>query len=243
MLSDDAQDLIAAFAIDAIDPAERAEVELLLHQNPNLWDDVVAYREVAAVIALDVESTPSTPSHAVWDAIAAAIGGADETIPELRSTVRERRARWFSRIAVAVSVAAMAVAGFVGFRLADITTGNQLQAAVDAVLRDPDARVVTLTAPDGSAVEASVVIGEDGIGYIYRDTLPALASDRTYQLWAIVSGSEGRQIISAGVLGSDPQVSPFQVTGDLQGLAITNEIAGGVVTSEEAPTALWLQGA
>ncbi len=97
--------------------------------------------------------------------------------------------------------------------------------------------------PDGAAVEARVVIGADGIGYIYADTLPALGDDRTYQLWAIVDGEAGQQVISAGIMGSDPEISPFQVTGDLVGLAITNEVAGGVVTSAEDPTTLWISSA
>ncbi len=66
--------------------------------------------------------------------------------------------------------------------------------------------------------------------------MPQLAEDRTYQLWAIVDD----RVISAGVMGSDPGVSPFQVVGSLAGLALTEEIAGGVVTSQEQPVALWL---
>jgi hypothetical protein len=35
-------------------------------------------------------------------------------------------------------------------------------------------------------------------------------------------------------------VNPFRVEGDILGLAVTEEIAGGVAVSENDPVALWL---
>ena len=67
------------------------------------------------------------------------------------------------------------------------------------------------------------------------DDLPALAADRTYQLWALADG----QKISAGVLGARPQVVAFRYApSGLSGFAVTDEHAGGVVSTQNAPVVL-----
>ncbi len=116
--------------------------------------------------------------------------------------------------------------------------GDRLAQAAGAALAAPGSEVVTLTAPEEvPEAEATIVLQADGVGYLISDGLPALSPDRTYQLWAIV----GTTVVSAGVLGPDPGVSPFQVTGEIAGLAITEEVAGGVVASENDPVVLWLR--
>ena len=72
----------------------------------------------------------------------------------------------------------------------------------------------------------------DGTGYLVNANLPRLSSERTYQLWAVV----GQNKISVGVLG--PRAGPvaFHTSGDVSALAITEEVSGGVVTSEATPT-------
>lgn len=237
------EELLALYALDALDADERSDAERLLAQDPALWHVVGDHHAVLGVLAEEVEHAPSTLSPAVWGHIVSAIEGSEEPAPAFRPAAAERRTRWFSRAAMALSAAALVVSGFVGYQLFSGAETDQLQAAVDDLLRDPAARVVTMAAPDGAPVEARVVIGSDGIGYVYADTLPALAEDRTYQLWAIVDGVAGQQVISAGIMGSDPNISPFQVSGELVGLAITNEVAGGVVTSGEEPTTLWISSA
>ena len=82
-------------------------------------------------------------------------------------------------------------------------------------------------------VLARAVLVPDGTGYLWSGGLPLTDPDRTYQLWAIV----GTEAISAGVLGPNPSVAPFRITGDVTALAITEEVAGGVVASENQPVA------
>ena len=78
----------------------------------------------------------------------------------------------------------------------------------------------------------------DGEGYLLDDNLATLVPGRTYQLWALV-GDRRAPAISAGVLGADPGVTAFKVAGPVVGFAITDEVAPGVVSSEQAPV---LQG-
>ena len=77
----------------------------------------------------------------------------------------------------------------------------------------------------------------DGTGYLAEHTLEPLPADRTYQLWAIVDG----KAISAGILGPEPGVVPFHIDRDgFQGFAITEEVIGGVTSSENDPVVAWL---
>ncbi len=90
-------------------------------------------------------------------------------------------------------------------------------------------------------VTAEVVLGEDGTGYLVPGDLPALSDDSTYQLWAIVD----ERVISAGVLGADPGIAPFHLdTGaPVNGFALTVEVAGGVVSSDQAAVSVGLTSA
>jgi len=59
--------------------------------------------------------------------------------------------------------------------------------------------------------------------------LDGLPADRTYQLWVVTPTEE---VISAGVLGSDPEASTFTWRGEVSAFALTRETAGGVAVSE-----------
>ena len=67
------------------------------------------------------------------------------------------------------------------------------------------------------------MVNESGVG------LAPLPSDRTYQLWGVV----GTRTISLGLLGRRPAIVPFSVAGTVPvtAFAITEEVAGGVVSS------------
>jgi hypothetical protein len=86
---------------------------------------------------------------------------------------------------------------------------------------------------DGNALARAVLL-PDGTGYVTSTELPSRADDRTYQLWGV--GDRGT--ISLGVMGTDPKVIAFHAGNAPSALAITNERAGGVVSSDEAPTAV-----
>jgi anti-sigma-K factor RskA len=241
------EELIGAYALDAVDGDERAAIERLIEDEPDLRAELDSYRKIAAVLAEAVDPRPSTPSPKVWQGIKASISTASATdaMPLPLSPTRElRRQRWFSWAATAVSVAAITVAVGLGVRVANLQqqvdetpSGSVLEAALEAAIASPGATLATMQSPaDAAAARASVVVGADGVGYVYADTLPALSTDRTYQLWAIVDGT----VISAGVMGADPGISPFHVVGNIDGFAITEEAAGGVISSANDPVAVWL---
>ena len=74
----------------------------------------------------------------------------------------------------------------------------------------------------------------NGKGYLTSE-LPALPADRAYQLWALTDADHDP--VSLGVLGSDPRVVAFSSPSLPRGLAVTEEVAGGVKASVNAPVA------
>jgi len=96
-----------------------------------------------------------------------------------------------------------------------------------------------LVNPTAGGAVADVIVTTEGEGFIDGSALPTLAENRTYQLWAIV----GERVISVGIMGNRPEISAFRVEGQLAGLAISEEILGGVVVSEQDPVGVWLDEA
>ena len=79
-----------------------------------------------------------------------------------------------------------------------------------------------------NAPAAEFVMLPLGTGYLVQSAMPALASDETYQLWAIVNGSP----VSIGVMGASPGSVTFTMASSPSPseLAITVQRAGGSLT-------------
>jgi hypothetical protein len=114
----------------------------------------------------------------------------------------------------------------------DVPSGPTM-AVVDAALRTPGARKVVL-APLSSGQSVRAVLLPDGQGYLYDARLAPLSSAQTYQLWGIT----GSQAVSYGLIGNaPPTVVSFRTGPGLTALAVTAEVAGGVVQTVHAPVA------
>lgn len=231
-------ELLGAYALDAVDDDERRAVEQYLLVNPRARDEVAAHREVATMLAW----TTMVPPEGLWDRIAASLDG--EPAPPVRAggpladvlPLASRRRRWALPAAawIATSAAAAAIAVVAVRAVDDDDAGTPpLAAAVAEARADRQARTTTLVSPDGTVSVPAVVDG-DGHGFLEAESLPALPSDRTYQLWGVIDD----QVISLGVLGRSPTIAPFSVEGDLTALVITIEPAGGVVSDGNPDGAL-----
>jgi len=102
--------------------------------------------------------------------------------------------------------------------------------AAQAALANPQAEQVRLASADGTAA-ADLVRLPDGTGYLLPKNLVPLPAGRVYQLWAVRSDAK----ISLGVLGQNPEISPFRMTGPVVAYAVTEESAGGVAASQNQP--------
>ena len=230
------QELLAAYALDAVDGDEAEAVELHLRECPRCRAEVAEHRETASLLA-----SGHTPAPVgVWDSIAAVLE--EEERPSGAAPILSMDRRWRRAAGVAVSSVAAALIAVLGVRV--VEQGQQLDRVQGAlqdrtVLRSalaaqahPDARRVDLRAGDG-AVLAQAVLTPDGTGFVLGDALPPVAPDRTYQLWALA----GPQPVSAGILGARPGVSAFRVALPVDGFAITAEAAPGAQAPTTAPAA------
>jgi hypothetical protein len=237
------EELLGAYALDALDDDERALVEAHLVGCPRCRNEVATHRETIVLLA----NTGADAPEGVWGRISEQL---DEAPPELdmarilpfEAPVPEapRSSRSISvRAAAAMVAVAAAFFAFLGVQVADRDRGGESDAAAFDVTRgfaeaasDPRAEKVSLETVDGGR-GAQVVRMPDGTGFIAAHTLSALAPDRTYQLWAL----RGQQAISVAVLGNDPGTASFTLVGPLDGFAITDEVAPGVDASANKPVA------
>lgn len=224
----DVEESLGAYALDAVDADERAEIERYLEFNPRARDEVRQHQEVATMLAFSGTAAPAD----LWDRIA---GQLDERAPspgpELAKVLpMTSRRRWSTRIAPLAAAAAVAAAVTLG--VVSLTNrssdGSAIELAAADARDDRDSTVVTLTAGDG-AVGGEVVVDSDGHGYLLGMALPEVGSDRTYQLWGVVND----EVISLGIFGNHPETEPFTVEGDLTKLVLTVEERGGVAVSEQ----------
>ena len=255
------EELLAAFALDAVENDERAVVERHLQECVTCRQEVSGHREMAGMLASGWLPAP----EGLWDRIASSL---EEQAPPLRlpsaavpsgpartpaappltppsspepppvvSLDAERRRRrplgGLGRAVAAVGIAAsVAVLGLLGVTALSRDDGSDdLSDVAAAAAQRPDARKVAMRSPDGT-LSAEAVLLSDGTGYLVDTNLPPLPPDRTYQLWAVVGTSK----ISVGVLGPRVGPSAFRASADVSAFAITNESAGGVIVSQQPPT-------
>jgi hypothetical protein len=246
---EEAQELLGAYALDAVEEDEAALVEYHLDRCPRCRDELRNHREVVGLLAYAGHEAPA----GLWDRVVQGIqdSGSSAPAPALRSVparpgprVLNLRSRRVLAIVGAAAVVAIALLGVQVTRLqhrtnqlssqvASVTTNPQpTMAAVRQALAEPGAKRAELRSPGGGHGQLDAVLLPSGQGYLYSPQLSPLPSSETYQLWGVV----GREEISYGLMGSDPAaVIAFRAGSGVQDLAVTAEEAGGVVTTSNSP--------
>ncbi|MCD9624521.1 anti-sigma factor domain-containing protein [Rhabdothermincola salaria] len=276
--ADEIDDLLGAYALDALDADERAAVEARLAHDPDarreadrlthaideltaaqavepppaLWDQIAASlppRDTAPEVTTTPEDPPATPTVASTptgsDAVAppaAPTGTPAPLAADRTDELAQRRARragaspTTTRVLAAVAGVAAAVALVLGIVVVrDEGSGNgdlaqRLTAAAERAAEEPGSRRGVLEGADGAEIE--VVVDPDGRAFVLGDDLPALADDRTYQLWSV----DGATPVSLGLLGANPQVAVV-AAGSSRQLAISEEPVGGSTAPSSTPIA------
>ena len=177
---------------------------------------------------------PVQPDDTVWNGIEASIASSDRQPSDpdqvlQADTPSASSGQWTARrLAPLLAVAAvvMALMGSV------FVVQSQRQAAV---VTASDGVVRQLADPVSGELAMTVVTAEDGTSLATSASLPALGADERYQLWSVV----GDEIVSVGLLGTDPANVELRIEGEPAVLALTVEVAGGVAVSEATPVAVW----
>ena len=236
-------DLVAAYAIHAVDADEREFVEAHLDDDPAYRDELGRHLAAAAALTIEAPVPAST-----WDAIVARTvsaarlprvdvsPGDGRLRPDLANVIALDAARAGRRSRVRVAIAAAAASAVIAIPLtlqfAGGTTPSMAALASNAA-KQPGTRSVVLKTVDGAEL-ASAVVTADGRGYLRRDVLPALPVGQSYQLWAIT----GATPVSAGVLGRNPSVVAFTVDAPTSAIAVSVEPTAGSTQPTSTPIAV-----
>lgn len=247
------EDLLDLYALGTLEPDEVESVERHLEACEACRSRAVEAKRVAALLAWAPE--PRTPPPHLGATIRRHIEQLAEQeqskrtsrppewgvkpVPATRITAPSSGGwgiptPWFRAIAAAGLAVLVLLAGWnvvLQRRLTMLTADVATRQQVETVLRTPGARVITLT-PQPAAPEArgNLIIDPEGTSaYLVADGLPALPSDKSYQLWL----ADGDTRFSAGVFRGDPAgeatvfVRSPKPLGDYSGCGITIEPAGG----------------
>ncbi|MGH9209538.1 MAG: anti-sigma factor domain-containing protein [Acidimicrobiales bacterium] len=242
-------DDLAVYALDALEPGERAAVDA------HLAGCVACRVELDRHLATLSRMTPPEPPPAhLWDRIASQLPAPISEIPATPSPPavqpdfdqapaevlpfahRPRhagpprrsgapRAPWLAAVAAAAAVVVgVAVVSLRGSGGTD-DVGDLAEAAAGA----DDSTIVRLTSAEGEP-QARVVVTAEGDGYVLLDELPTLQAGRRYQLWKM---NDTVAPVSLGVIGDgSADVAAVALPSDSTSFAITEEPEEGVA----APT-------
>jgi anti-sigma-K factor RskA len=208
--------LSGAYAVDALDDAERERFERHLADCADCRAEVTSLREAAALLA---ETTVTEPPAALRDRVLAGIATVRPLPPqppadELAPRRRRRTTTWLAAAAAVVALGGGAAA----WNLAHDDCDRFCQVASAS-----DAR--TYTVHVGDATASVVVSRKRNEAYISTRAMPGAPSGKEYVLWL----SHGGTMTQAGVMPAGPDNTVF-----LSGDAATAD--GAAVSVEEAGT-------
>jgi anti-sigma-K factor RskA len=228
------EELLAVYALDAVDDDERALVDDYLRDNPRALAEVESYREALSYLHAGAAAPPG-----LWERIASELESAppplrldDFRTPASRSGGGRSGRRPIGRIlAIAAAVIALVAAGGVIVhqqREIDRRGSDSVAAAIAREAEDaqhnPQSRAVMLR-DRGGALSVAAYLEPDGDLFLSGEQLPGLDRDRTYQLWCVRDSAPAP--ISLAVLGAEPTTTKLHIDSCAGLLAITNETVGG----------------
>jgi anti-sigma-K factor RskA len=243
---DSMRDLAPAYALGALSPEETRAFEAALAGSPLLQREVAEYRELGALLAVQVEQSPPEGIKArLLDRVRA-----EKTLPLLPEPTEEASP---ARIATRRSLAPMLALGFAAAALLAVGLGLQVGAlkgtlrARDSALAEREARLAeretTLNALLEPGVQLTTLTATGQappVVQVYWDRirhtailhalrLPPAPSGRTYQLWLLPKQGKpipsrlfnteaaGRQLVTNIPVPGDQNVAGFALTIEPEG--------------------------
>jgi len=238
----DARDLLAAWALDAVDDHERSVVERAIAADPELALEARGLRETTALLAGSVAAAPPPAVRAdVLAIIAREAAKSDESHPTAPLPAHQAEAAGAESAAVAPKPRRHGVARWQSFALAAVVAGalavpttlaiqndqratqvEQQMSALESAMRQPGAQLVQGEV-DGGGVAAAVLT--DGEAVFTASDLPDPGDGLIYQLWR----QDGDHMVSAGTLALDDGrvMATVSAEAEVDVLAVSIEPEGG----------------
>ncbi len=174
-------DLIPAYALEALEPDEKLEVEALLKVDAEARKILAEYQDITSNLIL---ATPAkfAPSHLQADLRKRLAANRPISAPVI-SSAQSRPSR--RRINVWLPLLAAAAIVAIVFGAISYLNRNPAQNAYNEIVAMPDHLTMPIPDKDGNPI-GEMVASADGTKAVIRMTrMPALQSDRTFQLWLI----------------------------------------------------------
>lgn len=219
---DDRTTRAASYAVGALTPAERREVENDLRRDRRLAAEVSEFAETAATLGL--ATAPVAPSDALRDSILGAIDAAPQPS-------RVVRGPWLQKPVAVLLGAAAAVVLAVGGTVTALQLTREPSPVEQIVAAADYERVVadvegggTVTAVWSASLERAALLLEG---------MHDLPGDRTYQAWLIDDGGHAEP---AGVFTASTRSVALEAAMDAgDAIGITVEPAGGSAAPTTTP--------
>ena len=220
-------ELIAGYALDALEPDDRARAKELFAGSAEAREELRALTEVAAALA--TATAGPAPRPELRERIVAAARAEPQTVVSLDARRRAKAMPALAAIAAVAAVVALA-AGIWGAtsssELDDARAALERERRVSALLADPASRSVDLAAGEGR-----LVVADDGRAVLVLDRLEHAPDGKTYEVWVL----DGDAPVRAGLFDGDAprDLVPVETpVPDGARVLVTVERAGGV----DAPT-------
>lgn len=228
-MSDELNVLAGAYALDALDDDERVLFEQHLEVCDECTEEVRGMRYAANELSRTTEVSPPPQLRAD---VLASISQVRPLAPVVDNVIALHRARaarsvWQVMAAACALIAIVAAGwGYSQHRATNRSTSVAQVSAVQKLLDAPDLRANTTAFEKGSG---TLVYSKDEHKLVLiGHGMPALASDKTYQLWMLPTTGDA---VSAGTFTPDSAGNvELPASGDLTGIpkmGISVEPAGG----------------
>ena len=200
MTHDELKDLLPAYALDALDAAEFAEVDAHVRTCAECARELTELRRVVTGVGL--EAAPVTPPDSLREKVIARATSHARVIDiasarsSASASARPQRS-WMLPVALAATV--LIAIGALVYGFAQRAEVNRL-AQLNEVMLASDVVRIDLKGQDSAAGASARAYWSASKGFVLdASNLPALPAGQVYQLWSIV----GSTPTSAGVLTTD----------------------------------------
>lgn len=238
------EELLGAFALDAVDPDQARELEAHLADCPKCRAEVQAHRETAAMIASGDADVPTDLWERISRSIAdgAPIAAVDAGTPPLavqpatalRRNLSGRSLRDRTPIFATIGLVAAAVAAIIVLSVQVSGLDSRVdrlntalgRAGISGVVAQaslaPHATIDLKSSRDVRV--ATVIVTKQGTAYWVTSSLRELSATRTYQLWGLSHG----HFVSLGLVGPNPhRFASFRIEAGTKKVLVTVEPEGG----------------